>query len=135
MSTELFAPLLSYILGVAFLYALLTLMRAPVIWGIGADSEGKNPYADIEPRASANLSNQFEWPVLFYLICAILIARPEFYQGFYLWLAWIFVLGRVLHSIVQIFTKNIRLRGTVFNINFLAVLIMWGALCIGVLSR
>ncbi|WP_083777363.1 MAPEG family protein [Kangiella koreensis] len=42
-----------------------------------------------------------------------------------LWLAWIFVAGRLIHSAVQILTNNIRLRGLVYTINFLAVLAMW----------
>jgi hypothetical protein len=40
-------------------------------------------------------------------------------------LAWVFVAGRVLHSGVQVFTANVRLRGAVFTINFLAVLALW----------
>ena len=40
-------------------------------------------------------------------------------------LAWIFVAGRVLHSVVQILTRNVRLRGIVFTVNFLAVLGLW----------
>jgi hypothetical protein len=40
-------------------------------------------------------------------------------------LAWLFVIGRVVHSGVQILSANIRLRGLVFTINFLAVLLMW----------
>ena len=40
-------------------------------------------------------------------------------------LAWIFVGGRLLHSAVQILTTNIRLRGLVFMVNFLAVLGLW----------
>jgi hypothetical protein len=135
MSNELFSPLLSYILWVVLLYVLLTVMRAPSIWGIGANSEGKNPFSALEKRASANLSNQFEWPVLFYAICIILIARPELYQHTYIWAAWLFVLGRVIHSVVHIFTTNIRLRGSVFNLNFLAVLVMWGVLALDVLSQ
>jgi len=37
----------------------------------------------------------------------------------------------VLHSIVQIFTDNIRLRGMVFTINFIVVLAMWTLIFIG----
>jgi len=40
-------------------------------------------------------------------------------------LAWVFVAGRVLHSLVQIPTTNVRLRGLVFTINFVAVLALW----------
>jgi hypothetical protein len=39
-----------------------------------------------------------------------------------------------LHSIVQIFTDNIRLRGMVFTINFAAVLAMWALIFIGEIS-
>ena len=40
-------------------------------------------------------------------------------------LAWLFVAGRVLHRPVQVFTTNIRLRGLVFMVNFLAVFGLW----------
>jgi len=134
ISNALFAPILFYILWVVILYILLTIMRAPTIWNVGAKANGDSPYLAIEQRTSANLSNQFEWPVLFYVICIILIARPEFYKELYLWFAWVFVIGRVVHSIVQIFTTNIRLRGSVFNINFLAVIALWAFVGIDVLS-
>jgi hypothetical protein len=73
---------------------------------------------------SANLSNQFEWPMLFYVACLAFPLRHE-YPGPQLWLAWAFVAGRIAHSGVQVFTSNIRLRGMVFTINFIAVLGMW----------
>lgn len=134
MSDLLILPMLFHILWVAMLYVLLTVMRAPKIWGIGARPDGTNPFATLEPRTSANLSNQFEWPVLFYAICTLLIARPELYQPIYLWFAWLFVFGRIIHSIVQIFTTNIRLRGLIFTINFVAVMCMWFVLGLSYLS-
>jgi hypothetical protein len=131
----LFAPLLSYILWVVILYVLLTIIRAPNIWGTVESPDDCHPFFNLEKSTSANLSNQFEWPVLFYVICIIVIARPDLYQNAYLWAAWVFVIGRVVHSIVQIVSTNIRLRGSVFNINFLAVLFMWGILALDTLSR
>ena len=134
MSNSLFLPVLFQIFWVAMLYVLLTVFRAPKIWGIGANSDGTNPFAKFEPRVSANLTNQFEWPVLFYAICILLISRPEFFKPIYLWLAWLFIFGRVLHSGVQIFTANIRLRGLIFTINFSAVLFMWFVLGLAALT-
>lgn len=133
MSDLLFAPMLTHIGLVALLYVLLTVMRAPKIWGVGANPDGTNPFAKLEPRVSANLSNQFEWPVLFYAICIMLISRPELYQPIYLWCAWVFVFGRLIHSAIQIFTANIRLRGAIFTINFLAVMCMWFVLAMHIL--
>lgn len=118
----------SHVALIATLYTLLTIFRAPKIWGIGKTSGGSNPFVLIEPKVSANLSNQFEWPMLFYAVSIILMVNPEFYKSAYVWLAWLFVFGRIAHSGIQIFTNNVRLRGVVFTVNFLAVLIMWAIL-------
>lgn len=107
----------------AFLYALLTVARAPAVWGFGRRADGSNPWADMEPRISANLSNQFEWPLFFHVACLLLLQSQPGYVA--LVLAWIFIAGRVLHSAVQILTRNVRLRGVVFTVNFLAVLGLW----------
>ncbi|MGQ4584273.1 MAPEG family protein [Lysobacter sp. F60174L2] len=108
----------------ALLYALLTVARAPKVWGIGQRADGSNPWAAIEPRISANLSNQFEWPVFFYAACVLLV-QSQLESTAAVALAWVFVVGRWAHSCVQIFTTNIRLRGLVFTINFLATLGLW----------
>lgn len=108
----------------AFLYALLTVARAPKIWEIGKRPDGSNPWQTVEPRISANLSNQFEWPVLYYVACLLLMRLPVVPEVA-IYLCWIFLLGRVAHSMVQILTTNIRLRGIIFTINFLATLGLW----------
>ena len=117
-------PMLAHVGWTVMLYAALTLVRAPAVWGVGVRADGVNPWADVEPRVSANLTNQFEWPLFFYVVCLLLIhgEAPDTVQ---LWLAWVFVGGRVLHSAVQILTTNVRLRGIVFTINFVAVIAMW----------
>jgi hypothetical protein len=106
-----------------FLYVLLTVARAPTIWGIGRLPDGSNPWAKFEPRISANLSNQFEWPVFFYIACLMLLQAEA--TSVSIALAWIFIAGRLWHSAVQILTSNVRLRGLVFTANFLAVLGLW----------
>jgi hypothetical protein len=123
MSQTLIFPMAAHVALAAFLYVLLTVARAPSIWGIGRKPDGTNPFAVVEPRISANLSNQFEWPLLFYIACLILQLTHVSQTA--VALAWIFVGGRLLHSAVQILTRNVRLRGIVFTINFLAVLALW----------
>jgi hypothetical protein len=118
----------AHVLWVALLYALLTIVRAPSVWGIGQSPSGANPWSIVEPRVSANLKNQFEWPLLFYVVCLLLLIEPDAIDPVQEALAWVFVGGRVIHSGVQILTANIRLRGVIFTINFLAVLGMWGLL-------
>ena len=124
MDNPLIYPMAAHVALSALLYVMLTIARAPAVWGVGRRPDGSNPFAELEPRISANLSNQFEWPLFFYAACLLLIAQQAI-DVRQLVLAWIFVAGRVVHSCVQVLTRNIRLRGLVFTINFLAVLGMW----------
>jgi len=129
MDNPLIYPMAAHVALSALLYVMLTIARAPAVWGVGRRPDGSNPYAELEPRISANLSNQFEWPLFFYAACLLLIAQHAF-DARQLVLAWIFVAGRAVHSGVQVFTRNIRLRGLVFTINFVAVLGMWVCLAL-----
>lgn len=129
MPHALLYPMAAHVALAALLYVLLTVARAPAIWGIGRRADGSNPFAAMEPRIGANLSNQFEWPLFFHVACVLLLHAPP--SAAALWLAWAFVAGRVLHSAVQVGTRNVRLRGLVFTLNFLAVLGLWGLLLVG----
>ncbi len=124
MTTSLLYPMAVHIGLAALLYALLTIVRAPAVWGLGRRPDGTNPWASLERRVSANLSNQFEWPLFFHVACVLLIVSGGV-DAVQLALAWIFIAGRLLHTAVQVCTTNVRLRGLVFTINFLAVLGMW----------
>lgn len=126
-SSALIYPMAAHVALTAMLYVLLTAALAPSVWGVGARSDGSNPWVALERRISANLSNQFEWPLLFYVACVLLLQRPLVGE-LEMALAWLFVAGRLVHTWVQVCTTNVRLRGIVFTINFLAVLAMWGIL-------
>ena len=124
-SPAFFYMMFFHVCWVVFLYVLLTIFRAPSIWGIDTKSGIIRKYSFLEPKVSANLSNQFEWPLFFYSACllTILVGIPS--DDLQIILGWLFIAGRVIHSYVQILTTNIRLRGIVFTINFLAVFFMW----------
>ena len=124
MADPLIYPMAAHVGLAAFLYTLLTVARAPAIWGLGRRPDGSNPWAAYEPRISANLSNQFEWPLFFYAACLLLMVQRAVLP-LHVYLAWTFVAGRIVHIGVQVLTNNVRLRGLVFTINFLAVLGMW----------
>ena len=118
--------MLAHVALTAMLYVLLTIARAPAVWGLWRRADGSNPWAAIEPRISANLSNQFEWPLFFHVACLLWLGLHA--GALVMALAWLFVAGRIAHSAVQILTTNVRLRGLVFTINFVAVLGLWGCL-------
>ena len=133
MDTALLLPMTAHVALAALLYVLLTVARAPAIWGIGRRADGSNPFVSMEPRIGANLSNQFEWPLFFHVACVLMMLLGT--SAMAIALAWLFVGGRLLHSAVQILTTNVRLRGLVFTVNFLAVLGLWGVLLVMALAR
>lgn len=127
MQNSLLLAMTAHVALAAFLYALLTVARAPKVWSLGRRRDGSNPWEHIEPRIGANLSNQFEWPLFFHVACLVLLTRTAV-TDLQLGLAWAFMVGRLVHSAVQILTTNVRLRGLVFMINFVAVLALWATL-------
>ena len=82
-------------------------------------------------RWAKNLDNQFQLPVLFYVGVALMViwvlGSPTLaiMPVSFIILAWLFLIGRVLHSIVQVAGDNVRLRGYVFTINWAALSLMW----------
>ena len=91
----------------------------------GADSFArKTAEPEASRRYAANLGNQFELPIFFHSLVALLWAADAV-TGVQVALAWTFAIGRVLHSAVQTQTDTVPLRGAVFGINFLALVAMW----------
>lgn len=128
-------PMAAHFVWTMVLYVALTFARLPSVWGIGKDRQGNNPWALYEKRISANLSNQFEWPLFFYVIALVAMFTPNLNLSYVSIAAWVFIAGRIVHSGVQIFTANIRLRGLVFMINFLAVVAMWAEVLVRIGNR
>jgi hypothetical protein len=117
-------PMLAHVACVVLLYAWLTYARWMAVRR-GAVDYASFEFNREEPPAVArirlNLANQFEWPVVFYALVVLLVALGKV-TTFDVIAAWVFVLGRVIHSLVQCLTDNVPLRGQVFTINFVAVL-------------
>jgi hypothetical protein len=126
--SSLLWPMLAHIGLIIALYVWLTFARAAAV------GRGEVEYAAFvlgreEPPAIAritrNLANQFELPVIFYAIVVLLVALGRT-GAVDVIAAWLFVLGRVVHTVVQTLTDDVRLRGRVFLINFLAILVLIG---------
>jgi hypothetical protein len=71
-----------------------------------------------------SFSNQFELPVLFYVL-TILAYITHLAGVVFVVLAWIFVLFRVLHAYIHVTSNILRLRGALFGVSALVLAIMW----------
>jgi len=68
--------------------------------------------------------NQFEVPVLFYVLTVLAIVTKQADLLFVV-LAWVFVLSRVAHAYVHVTSNHLGRRGAWFGIGAVVLAIMW----------
>ncbi len=88
--------------------------------------EGARKYANC-------YSNQFELPVIFYVLCliALLTAKADLLMVV---LAWVFVAARVAHALMHTGPNVVAVRGGIFGIGMLILMIMTGILLVRLLA-
>ena len=123
MIASILWPMLAHIGWVSMLYVWLTVARQRAVRSGQIESScfvlGRDEPLEVA-RITRNLANQFELPLIFYALVVLLVALGQVTR-FDVIAAWVFVAGRVVHTLVQTLTDNVALRGQVFTINFLAV--------------
>ena len=110
---------------------------------IGALKRGEVKMADVAlgqtnwpPRAqqiSNCYHNQFQLPVLFYVLTILaIITRHADYL--FVVLAWLFVLARIAHAYVHCTTNYVRHRFNAFLVGALVLLVMWVIFAVQILA-
>ena len=69
-------------------------------------------------------SNQFELPVLFYVLTILAIVTRHA-DLLFVALAWIFVVTRVLQAVIHVTNNNVRVRGAFYGVGAIVLVIMW----------
>ena len=77
--------------------------------------------------------NQLELPTLFYVltILAIITRHADF---LFVVMAWIFVLSRLAHAYVHVTSNRVNIRGPVFGIGLLVLMLMWLSFIVRILT-
>jgi hypothetical protein len=75
-------------------------------------------------QVAYSFSNQFELPVLFYVLTILAYMTHKAGLVFVI-LAWIFVIFRLLHAYVHTTSNVVRVRGALYGIAAFALLINW----------
>ncbi|KRB31700.1 MULTISPECIES: MAPEG family protein [Mesorhizobium] len=125
--TAIFWPVLAQVLLIYIVYAVLGRRRYGAIRS-GEAKVGQYKVRSTEPASSvtvaANLSNQFELPVLFYVLCLTLhVTNGVNYLT--LALMWIFVASRCFHAWVHLTSNNLLLRSRSFSFGAVIILLGW----------
>ena len=74
--------------------------------------------------ASANFSNQFESPVIFFALI-MLALEVKATSHLITMLAWLYVASRIVHSLIHLGPNKLPVRGAVYGVGFLALFGMW----------
>ena len=80
-----------------------------------------------------SFANQLEMPVLFYVL-TILEYVTHLAGVTFVVLAWIFVIFRIAHAYVHVTSNNVRVRGPLYGVGALALIIMWVIYIVEVLT-
>jgi hypothetical protein len=75
-------------------------------------------------QVSDNYRNLFEMPVMFYALCALLLATGGA-STFFAAGAWLYVLLRFAHSVIQCTYNRVMHRFAVFASSFVVLLVLW----------
>jgi hypothetical protein len=75
-------------------------------------------------KVSDNYRNLFEMPVMFYALCALLLATGSA-TAFFAAGAWLYVLLRCAHSVIQCTYNRVMHRFAVFATSFVVLLVLW----------
>jgi hypothetical protein len=83
-------------------------------------------------QVANSFSNQFELPVLFYVL-TILEWGTRHAGVLFVVLAWVFVIFRVLQAYVHVTSNSVRLRGGFYSVAAVALMVMWAIYIVQVL--
>ncbi len=129
LSTELLRPLLAQVILTAAIWALLLSARlvSMIRHRVGMEElKGDAGYSKL-PETDAisdNFENQFEVPVLFYLVVVLLLLSGKSDPGI-VTASWVFVVSRMVHSLIHCTFNSVYMRFSAYLTGCLALGWIW----------
>ena len=125
--TQIFYPIFAHVLLVIALYVILALRKISAVKAGVVDRKAtainSNAWSDDVIKVSNNLANQFESPVIFYVLCVIAF-QLGVVNDWLVGLAWLYVALRGVHSYIHINANKVPIRMPVFVLSLLVILTM-----------
>jgi hypothetical protein len=123
------APVLALIAWSLFMLVWLYAARIPAMFGLGlspADFKTRSGLEKLPPEVNAvanNYSHLMEQPTLFYALCLAIQIGPFTDEVFRI-LAWIYVILRIVHSLIQATSNIVIMRFMIFICSTLVLAVM-----------
>jgi hypothetical protein len=120
-------PMLVQIFLTILVYVLLAVAKARASRRGEVNLARRGLYDDAWPESvvkiNNNIGNQFEVPVLFYVLCLALVAL-NMVTALSVVAAWLFVASRIVHAYIHIYPNHVPARRTVFMFGTIMVLVL-----------
>lgn len=126
-STQILWPVLAQVFLTLMMYPVLAVRKARAVKAgtvnlrdVALDNRAWP--ADVL-KASNNIANQFEAPVLFYVLC-LLVYSTNSTSAVFVVLAWLYALSRYVHAYVHVGSNYVPLRLRLFLSGYVVLLVM-----------
>lgn len=129
MNQQLIFPMATYVflMWIATVYMFRVRVRA-IKTGQVAPRYYKVHLGEAPPESvvvvGRHYDNQFQVPMLFFITCLACL-QLGVVNSLTVGLAWIFVISRIIHSVVMLGRNKIMQRVTVFAVGWITLLLMW----------
>lgn len=126
-ATAIFWPVIAQVALTIAIYLLMARRRFGAVRSGKVEARAyKVPIIEPEPTATVarSLVNQFELPVLFYVVCILLFVTAGT-SLVALALAWLFVASRCAHAYVHVTSNRLMLRQRLFSAGLLIIVALW----------
>jgi len=136
-ANEIFLPVLVQILITITGFMLLGVRKTRAVKTGQVDLDktalDNDAWPDYVLMVSNNIRNQFQVPVLFYVLCFLLYSIDAV-STTVLYLAWAFVISRAIHAYIHMSSNFVPARFSVFTIGFLIMIAMFVFAAIALVS-
>lgn len=126
-STAIFWPVIAQVALIHVVYFLMLKRRYRAVRaGLAKPQDYWVPAIEPAPSATAarSLINQFELPVLFFLVCIVFYVTAGVNHAV-LAVAWLFVISRFVHAYVHVTSNRLWLRQRLFATGFVFNFVLW----------
>jgi hypothetical protein len=126
-SNHIFWPILAQVLLTLIMFIVLGMRKAKAVHAGKVDRKqaalDNRVWPDDVVKVSNNIANQFEAPVLFYILCLV-IYSIDAAGTVAIVLAWLFALSRCAHAYVHVGSNCVPMRLRLFLVGCLVLLAM-----------
>lgn len=127
-STYILWPVLAQVLLTLMMFTVLGVRKAKAVKAGAIDREqtalNNRAWTQDVVKVSNNIANQFEFPVLFYILC-LMLYMTNTVDLTAIALAWAFTLSRYAHAYVHIGSNTVPLRLRLFLVGCLVLIAMF----------